>query len=121
MPARPIEDTATSPYAVLGVSRHASVAQIKQAYRDRAKAAHPDAGGSAAAMARVNEAYRILNDPARRKEFDYRAAAAADTVASATPTRPPCGGGNNWPTKCRARRSNPATDKSQTDESGRRS
>jgi hypothetical protein len=55
---------------VLGVSRHATAEQIKQAYRHKAKAAHPDAGGSAAAMSRVNEAYHTIGDPARRRRYD---------------------------------------------------
>lgn len=43
-------------WQVLGVDPHASPADIDAAYRVKAKAAHPDAGGSDAAMARLNAA-----------------------------------------------------------------
>lgn len=74
-----VEDTPTTWYAVLGVSRGATETEIKRAYRHRAKAAHPDAGGSVTAMARVNEAYRVLGDSTARRAYD--AANAADSVA----------------------------------------
>lgn len=41
---------------VLGVARTATADQISDAYRDRARKAHPDAGGSTAAMAELNAA-----------------------------------------------------------------
>jgi hypothetical protein len=43
-------------WQVLGVAENASLVLIEQAYRDAAKKAHPDAGGSDAAMARLNAA-----------------------------------------------------------------
>lgn len=43
-------------WQVLGVAENASLTLIEGAYRDAAKAAHPDAGGSDAAMARLNAA-----------------------------------------------------------------
>jgi curved DNA-binding protein CbpA len=41
---------------VLGVGQHAPRAQIEAAYRELARKAHPDTGGSNAAMARLNAA-----------------------------------------------------------------
>lgn len=41
---------------VLGVYAGASVEEINQSYRAKARAAHPDAGGSAALMAELNQA-----------------------------------------------------------------
>lgn len=52
------------PYARLGLTRQASPEQIRRAYRRRAKALHPDAGGSAAEMARLSAAYAALRAPA---------------------------------------------------------
>ncbi len=64
---------------MLGVDRRASAETIRGAYRDLARRLHPDrvaAGGAAAdlgagrTMATVNEAYRVLSDPARRVVYD---------------------------------------------------
>lgn len=43
-------------WQVLGVSPSATAPEIDAAYREQAKAAHPDRGGSDAAMARLNRA-----------------------------------------------------------------
>lgn len=43
-------------WQVLGLARGASAAEITAAYRARARTAHPDTGGSEAAMARLNAA-----------------------------------------------------------------
>jgi hypothetical protein len=57
-------------YAVLGVTPTATPEQIKAAYRAAAKHAHPDAGGSLAAMQRLNQAHQVLSDPASRAEYN---------------------------------------------------
>jgi curved DNA-binding protein CbpA len=59
------------PYAVLGVPRDASEAQIRRAYRRTARRVHPDvASGVSEDMALVNEAWFLLRDPARRAAHD---------------------------------------------------
>nr|CAD6411399.1 molecular chaperone DnaJ [Rhizobium sp. Q54] len=58
------------PYDTLGVARDADTAQIKTAYRKRAKNAHPDTGGDADAFSRLKISFEILSDPVRRKVFD---------------------------------------------------
>jgi hypothetical protein len=63
-------------YHVLDVTRTATDAEIKAAYRLAAKGAHPDAGGTAKAMERVNEAYAVLSDPQHRREFDAKLTSA---------------------------------------------
>lgn len=61
-------------YATLGVSKSASVEDIKRAYRKLARQYHPDMNpGDATAEARfkeVNEAYEVLSDPDKRKKYD---------------------------------------------------
>lgn len=47
-----------SPWDVLGIPSGSDKDAIESAYRQKAKAAHPDAGGSNAAMAELNEARR---------------------------------------------------------------
>jgi hypothetical protein len=64
--------TELDPYAVLGVPRTATREEIARAYRRMAKRFHPDAatGAPHASMARINEAWRILSDAARRSRWD---------------------------------------------------
>lgn len=61
-------------YEVLGVSPEASEAEIKRAFRDLARRYHPDAtGGDTEASERykrISEAYSVLSDPRRRREYD---------------------------------------------------
>ncbi len=61
-------------YKVLGVPKDASAGDIKKAYRKLARKFHPDANkGDAAAEERfkeISEAYDVLSDAKRRKEYD---------------------------------------------------
>ena len=65
-------DPALDPYAVLGVDSGADRAAIRAAYRRLARAHHPDVdGGSDAAMARLNEAWAMLGNPAARAAYHH--------------------------------------------------
>jgi molecular chaperone DnaJ len=58
------------------VSSSATRDEIRIAYRKLARAYHPDARGadSELRMAQINEAWRVLSDPARRAVYDDAAA-----------------------------------------------
>jgi DnaJ-class molecular chaperone len=62
------------PYAVLGVAKSATAAEVKSAYRRAAKKHHPDQNpgdkGAQARFAELNQAYEVLGDPAKRSEYD---------------------------------------------------
>jgi DnaJ-class molecular chaperone len=62
------------PYQVLGVARGASDAEIKKAFRRRAKELHPDANRddpkAQDRFAELNTAYEVLGDETKRKQFD---------------------------------------------------
>lgn len=61
-------------YAVLGVSKDVSDADLKKVYRKLARQFHPDSNpGDAKAEARfkeISEAYTVLSDTATRQEYD---------------------------------------------------
>ena len=62
-------------YEILGVSKNSSQKEIKEAYRKLAKIYHPDYNDSFDAiqiMQLINEAYDVLSDIKKRKQYDSK-------------------------------------------------
>jgi hypothetical protein len=66
-------------YEILGVAPSATVDEIRRAYHAQARRWHPDhagdrsgveAGRSEDAIRRINEAWRVLGDTSRRRDYD---------------------------------------------------
>ncbi|MEM8604218.1 MAG: J domain-containing protein [Cyanobacteria bacterium P01_H01_bin.121] len=75
-------------YARLGLARTATPTEIRSAYRDLSKQYHPDTTNLPSSQAReqfqlICEAYRILNDPQLRQQYD-RYLVMLETVTART-------------------------------------
>ena len=57
-------------YNILGVSKDASTAEIKKAYRKLAMKHHPDKGGDQERFKELSEAYAVLSDPQKKQMYD---------------------------------------------------
>jgi curved DNA-binding protein len=57
-------------YTTLGISKNASEAEIKAAYRKMAMKHHPDRGGDEKKFKEVNTAYETLSDPQKKQMID---------------------------------------------------
>ncbi|MDE3003347.1 MAG: molecular chaperone DnaJ [Gemmatimonadota bacterium] len=84
-------------YKVLGVSEKADGDEIKKAYRKLAKRYHPDANqGDVKAAERfkeIGEAYSVLSDAQKRKQYDQMRKLGSFGFGSRAGSRPPGGGG----------------------------
>ena len=91
------------PYEILGVPRGATTRQIRLAYVERARRAHPDLVGhrGTEVMRSLNDAWEILKDPDRRSAFDAEAnreaAAARDAAAGGGSDREAAGSAGTKP------------------------
>ena len=81
-------------YEVLGVSKTATDAELKKAYRVLAKKYHPDSNpGDKEAEAKfkeASEAYAVLSDPDKRAKYDQFGHAAFDGSAGGQIGRASC-------------------------------
>jgi DnaJ domain len=57
-------------YAVLDVDKDASRVDIDRSYKRLASKHHPDRGGNEERMKLLNEAYGVLKDTSRRRDYD---------------------------------------------------
>ncbi|HET6147899.1 MAG TPA: J domain-containing protein [Polyangia bacterium] len=87
------------PYAVLGVDRSATAAEIRAAYLALVARYHPDRHQgnpledlASQRIAEINQAYELLSDPARRAAFDLGTHDAGPAAAPGPHGRPPA-----WP------------------------
>lgn len=60
----------TNYYTILGVEKSASEKEVKTAFRALAHKHHPDKGGDEKKFKEVNEAYQILSNKEKRKQYD---------------------------------------------------
>lgn len=75
-------------YQVLRISRQASAADVKRAYRRLAVLFHPDKNSSAEALRlfqEINEAHAVLSDPLKRSSYDNLLAGGGVAAQPATP------------------------------------
>ncbi len=79
-------------YARLGLTRDADGRAVARAFRRIAREAHPDRGGDTAQFHALEEAYRVLSDPRRRRAYDIELDGSApdwDDVAWGVEVSPP--------------------------------
>ncbi len=70
-------------YERLGIQSNASPEMVKKAYKDLARKNHPDKpGGSLENMQKLNEAYRLLNNPEELKKYFAEHADEDSSVSS---------------------------------------
>lgn len=79
-------------YAILGVQKTASQDDIKKAFYKLAHQHHPDKGGDSQKFKEINEAYQILSDEKKRKQYDQFGATFDGTQGGF----PGQGGMPNW-------------------------
>ncbi|MBW7954519.1 DnaJ domain-containing protein [Candidatus Gracilibacteria bacterium] len=72
-------------YDILGISKTSSEDEIKKAYRKKAMEYHPDRGGDESKFKEINEAYSVLSDSEKKRQYD--------TYGSVGGNQNPFGGG----------------------------
>ena len=84
-------------YVILGIPEDATSDEVRSAYRQAARAHHPDVNpgddGAADRFKQVQQAYEVLGDPSRRATYRRpRPRRGTDAGAPASSRRPPQGG-----------------------------
>ena len=81
-------DSSKDYYIVLGATEGSSRSDIDKLYKRRAARLHPDRGGSEEDMKSLNEAYGILKDEARRREYDAQRLKSTRVTLNRVSARP---------------------------------
>ena len=94
-----VSESDISHYERLGVSAQASQASLRQAFRRRSKALHPDtttlpATEAAKHFQQLKESYEFLSDPERRRIYDERLRQRLQPQRS--PVQQPTEAGDAW-------------------------
>lgn len=74
-------------YQILGVDKSANQDEVKSAFRKKAHEHHPDKGGDEEKFKEINEAYQILGNEQKRKQYDQFGSAFSGSGGQ---------GANNW-------------------------
>jgi DnaJ homolog subfamily A member 2 len=67
-PREPVDTTKY--YELLGLEKSCTNQQIKKAFRQKAREAHPDKGGDPEVFKQISEAYEVLKDAEKRELYD---------------------------------------------------
>ncbi len=84
--------SAISLYDLFGLDTGCSPEELRQAYRQMARRLHPDVAGlddGGLAMAKLNEAWRILSDPEARQRYDLTLDLRSASAAAPSSPQPP--------------------------------
>jgi curved DNA-binding protein CbpA len=57
-------------YEILNVPNFSNINDIKKSYKELIKVNHPDKGGNTNDFEKVKNAFELLKDPKKKKEFD---------------------------------------------------
>src|SRR5690349_24739965 len=91
---------ARDPYEVLGVSKKATEAEIKKAFRALAKKHHPDTHGNDPKAVKkfqeISSAYEVIGDKEKRAQYDRGEIDEAGQPKGFNPGAHPGGFGQGW-------------------------